>query len=164
MRVLGESSPETWSDELRRTGRVVFPVRRKRLGIQRGCIAVLLGLDPALSFDDWLDAGGVRLGFGLLSVVLILTLVGVSAWQSITQRPTVTIDHEGIHYLKTFLPWNEIGTIGPPHGPRMFRVLPITPTNRWSRQLTLTQDNVKDLSAFATWLAGQQADRPSAPA
>jgi hypothetical protein len=159
---MGEAPPETWSDELRRAGRVVFPVRRKRLLIQRGCFAAVFGLEPALSFDDWLDTDGVRLGSGLLSVVLVLTFVGLSVWQLVTQRPALTVDHEGIRYLKTLLPWSEIGTIGPAHGPGIFRILPITPANRWSRQLVLTQDNVRDLPTFATWLAQQLAARRTA--
>jgi hypothetical protein len=152
MAVMGEESPAVWAEELRRAGRVVFPVRRKRLVIQRGCFVVLLGLNPAMSFTEWIHAGGQRLALGLCSVVLLLLLIALSTWQLVTQRPTLIVDHNGIRAGRTFLPWTAVGTIGVPHGPKVYMVLPIIPTNVWAKHLPLTQDNVKDLPALASWL------------
>src|SRR5215216_3119922 len=114
---MGEESPEVWAEELRRAGRVLFPVRRKRLAIHRGGVAVLMGVNPAMSSTDWTDGGGPRLVLRLVCVVLLLVLIGYSSWQFVTQRPTVIVDHNGIRAGRTFLPWTAVGTIGVPHGP-----------------------------------------------
>ena len=152
MAVMGEAAAEVWADEFRRTGRVVFPVRRKRLVIQRACFVALFAVNPALSFTEWIHAGGQRLALGLSSVVLVLVVIGLSAWQFITQRPTVVVDHDGIRTGRTFLPWTGIGSIGIPTGPKFHMLVPIIPTNVWAKHHPLTQDNVRDIPAFATWL------------
>ena len=153
MTEMGEAPPEVWAEEFRRTGRVVFPVRRKRLVIQRASFAALYAVNPALSFTDWIHAGGQRLALGLSTVVLILVVIGLSTWQFITQRPTVIIDHDGIRIgRRTYLPWTTIGSIGLPTGPKFYMLVPIIPTDVWAKHHRLTQDNIRDIPALATWL------------
>jgi hypothetical protein len=152
MAVMGDAPPEVWGEELRRVGRVEFPVRRKRLVIQRACFAALFAVNPALSVTEWIHADGPRLALGLISVALVLAVIGVSAWQFITQHPTVIVDNDGIHTGRAFRPWTEIGTIGIPHGPKFAMVLPIIPTDAWAKHLGVSQDNVKDIPALAEWL------------
>jgi hypothetical protein len=159
MAVMGEAPPEVWADELRRTGRVVFPLRRKRLVIQRACFTGVFALNPALSFTEWIHAGGQRLALGLFSVALIVMILGLSTWQFITQRPMVIVDHDGIRTGRTYLPWTTIGSIGIPTGPKFSMLVPIIPTNVWAKHHPLTQDNIRNIPAFAHWLEEVLAER-----
>ena len=60
---------------------------------------------------------------------------------------------------RTFLPWTDIGAIGIPHGLKFYMVLPIIPTNVWSKHLLLSQDNVKDIPALGAWLEKLLSER-----
>jgi hypothetical protein len=132
---------------------VVFPVRRRRVIVVPGIIVLLFVVKSAVSFGTSLDEGGWEPIFEGLALTCWLTIAGALTWQLVTQRPLLIVDHEGIHRGREhFLPWTEIGTIGQPHGPRFRLTLPIIPTNVWAKHLTLTQDNVRDIRAFAHWL------------
>ncbi|GAB2672527.1 hypothetical protein [Kribbella swartbergensis] len=153
MAVMGEQPAEVWVDELRRRGRVVFPLRRRRLMVMPGIIVLLFASKSAASFVNSHDEGGWGPIIEGLALAGWLTVAGALTWMLITQRPQLIVDHEGIrHGRKRFLPWTEIGTIGLPHGPRFHLTLPIIPTNVWAKHLTLGQENVRDLQAFAHWL------------
>jgi len=39
-----------------------------------------------------------------------------------------------------------------PHDPRFIRTLPIVPADVWAKDLTLSQENIRDFRAFAHWL------------
>jgi len=103
------------------------------------------------SIPDMFDHGWPVLAYLLITLYAGL-VVGIT-WQLITQRPTLVIDHQGIHQgRRRSMPWTEISSIGPVSGPKMSRQLEVFPTNVWAKHLTLSQFHVNDLQAFRTWL------------
>jgi hypothetical protein len=165
MAVMGEETPDVWTDEFRRTGRVVFPVRRRPVLIRLAVVALPVGGYQVSSLVDALDSSMTGLILRLISLSGVLFIIGIFGWQLITQRPVLTVDHEGIRLgRKGFMPWTDIGTIGLPTGTTFYRNLPVLPADVWSKELRLPQDNVQDLDAFTTWLTDRlEAHRSSTP-
>lgn len=153
MSVMGEETPDVWTDEFRRTGRVVFPVRRRPVLIRLALALVFAG-NQAISLAGELDERGIGLILRLVSFAAVLAVVGLCGWQLISRRPVLTVDHEGVRLgRRPLMPWTGIGSIGVPHG-KFFMMLPVIPADVWAKHLILTQDNVKNVPAFATWLTG----------
>jgi hypothetical protein len=152
MAVMGERLPEAWAVEWQRNGRVEFPLRRR--SFLQVPVFPILGLSAlsAGTLPDMLADGTWR----FLAYLLIAACAGVviaGIWQLVTLRPILVIDHRGIHQgRRHFMPWTEIGSIGPVSGPKMSRQLQIYPKNVWAKNLTLTQHHVNDLQTFQTWL------------
>jgi hypothetical protein len=160
MAVMGEEAPEVWTDEFRRTGRVVFPVRRRPVLIRLAVVVLLLGGYQVSSLIDSLDSGTTGLVLRALSLSGVLLIAGIFVWQLITQRPVLTVDHEGIGLgRKGFMPWTDIGSIGLPTGTPFYRNVPVLPSDVWAEHLAVPRDNVKDLPALATWLTGILEER-----
>jgi hypothetical protein len=163
MTVMGERLPEAWMVEMHRNGRVEFPLRRS-LFLQFPLLLLLpMGVMGLGSIPDMLDRGWPALAYLLIAgyaggVIAI-------AWQLITQRPTLVIDHRGIHVgRRRFMPWTDIGSIAPISGPMISRQLQILPKNVWAKNLTVTQHHVNDLQALQTWLNELLAEHhPSTP-
>jgi hypothetical protein len=151
MTVMGDRSPGAWTAELQRTGRVVFPLRRR---------AVLLGLVyvipvtafAAIRMPDVLDSGRVERITTFTALVLYAVAVAAAACQLIVQRPVLTVDREGIRRGRKFLPWTDIGAIGLAGGPSLARRLPIIPKDACAKDLTLSSQHVRDLPALRRWL------------
>jgi hypothetical protein len=158
--VMGEASAEVWTNEFRRTGRVVFPVRRRPVVVRLVLIVVLGTGGPVMSLGDWHARGGLRLAFVVLGLASYGIFAGVMVWQLITQRPTLTVDDEGIRLgRKRFMAWTDVGTIGIPTGPKFFMFVPVLQRDIWAKELRIPQDNVKDIPAFAAWLTEVLAER-----
>jgi hypothetical protein len=155
---MGEASPEAWTEEFRRTGRVVFPARRRPAIVRLLIVVVVFGVNPAVSLAINLHDGRGEVVLRLVSFAFSLILIGFCIWQLVTRRPVLIVDQDGIRFgRKKFMPWTDLGTIGTPHGPRFFRMLPLIPNDVWAEHLRLTQDNVKDIPAFAQWLKDLRA-------
>ncbi|MEU4604214.1 hypothetical protein AB0F43_14635 [Kribbella sp. NPDC023972] len=153
MAVMGEEQPEVWTAELQRSGRVLFPVRRRPVLIRSVLFGIVFGANLADSLIDDLNAGGARRVMTLLGLAVVLMIVGLCFWQVTTRRPILIVDREGIRLgRKRFMPWTDVGTIGIPTGPKFFMNVPVLPANVWAKELRLSQDNVKDIPAFAHWL------------
>ncbi|MFC6161672.1 hypothetical protein [Kribbella jiaozuonensis] len=92
MRDVGDVSAEVWDEELRRTGRVVFPLRRRsalQALLPLLAVAVLVVLGPLL-------AGAPPPDVDVLFVVAAYAvLIGPPVYQLVTQRPAV-VDLDGI--------------------------------------------------------------------
>jgi hypothetical protein len=153
MAVMGEEQPEAWTTELQRSGRVLFPVRRRPVLIRSVLFGSVFGANLADSLIDDLNAGGARRVMTLLGLAAVLMIVGLCVWQLTTRRPILIVDHEGIRLgRKRFMPWTAVGTIGIPTGPKFSMNVPVLPANVWAKELRVPQDNVKDIPALAHWL------------
>jgi hypothetical protein len=142
---------DVWSDELRRTGRVVFPIRRLTVVVRCFLPAVVLAFMAEVSFNLDRDLGIADDILRVAQLLTVLTLLGVGTWHLITGRPTVTVDHEGFRVgRRRFLPWAAIDPIPIPHGQGLLTTLRLHP------KVTITRDNVKDISSFARWLDAQR--------
>jgi membrane protein YdbS with pleckstrin-like domain len=163
MTVMGERLAEDWTDELRHTGRVVFPLRRRPMLWQLGLGLVPLSLITVFLVPDELH--GTSAERHALAVGLFVFSLGMAwaAWQFITQRPAITVDHNGIHRGRKFIPWTDIGAIGLATGPLWARALPIIPRNTARKDLVLSGFNVRDLPAFRRWLEDLLADQRRTP-
>jgi hypothetical protein len=151
MAVMGEASASVWADELWRAGQVVFPLRRRPL-LWRNSPGIVPFVFFATELPDALEAGGARRIVAPPVVALVVASLCFSAWQFVTQRPVLTVDHEGIRYGRSrFMPWSEVGAIGGPQGPPFDRSFAVIPNVR-AKKLTLRQQNVRDIPAFARWL------------
>jgi len=147
-----------WTAELERSGSAVFPQRRRRLLIRLGVILLLMtnslvSFADALRHDELTGIGGL---LDVVSVALWLPLGGITVWQIVTGRPTLTVDRDGIRLGRRHrgVAWQELAGVGEPTGIPGFRLLPLLPKDRWSKQFAVPQDNVDDLDAFAAWLRG----------
>ncbi|WP_410785154.1 hypothetical protein [Kribbella sp. C-35] len=151
MTVMGERLPEAWMVEMHRNGRVEFPLRRWSF-LQFPVLLLLpMGLMGASGIPNMLDRGWRVLAY--LLITMYAAFVVAIIWQLITQRPTLVIDHRGIHLgRRRSMPWAQIGSIGPVSGPKPSRQLQIHPKNVWAKNLTLTQQHANDLQALQTWL------------
>ncbi|MFI7063959.1 hypothetical protein ACIBL3_23435 [Kribbella sp. NPDC050124] len=146
------ASAEVWSDELRRAGQVVFPIRRSTVALRCFGPAVPIGIGiftrPEPSFPADIMAG--------VMVVLWVVLVGSGVWHLVTKRPMVTVDDEGVrHGRRKFLPWNGIAPIQVPRQD-WFAEVSLLPTNPGVRKLTIGRDQVRDIPAFARWLEAER--------
>ncbi|MGW6201122.1 hypothetical protein ACWF0M_33585 [Kribbella sp. NPDC055110] len=148
---MGERLPEAWMVEMHRNGRVEFPLRRWSFLQFPGLLFLPTAFFGASTIPDMFDHGWPVIAYLLITLCAALVL-GIT-WQLVTQRPLLVIDHRGIHQgRRRFLPWDEIGSIGPISGPKMARQLQIHPKNVWAKNLVLTQQHVNDLQTFQTWL------------
>jgi hypothetical protein len=104
-------------------------------------------------FDDAVDPGWSA--FTLVYAPVTVGVIGFLLWQLITQRPVLTVDQDGIRLgtRKRRLRWSEIGTVGFVSGTKGLQSLPVIPNDAWAKGFDIRQDNVKDLAAFAGWLA-----------
>ncbi|MFG1817138.1 hypothetical protein ACGFIF_25500 [Kribbella sp. NPDC049174] len=148
---MGEASPEVWAEELRRAGRVVFPQRRRALTF-KVVITVLPCATTGTSFTSVVEDGGVARLLAFALVASVVGCLGFIGWQAITRRPMVTVDRQGIRSGRKFMAWTDVGSIGIPHGLGFAQTLPIIPADVWAKDLTLSQENVRDVLAFARWL------------
>jgi hypothetical protein len=148
---MGDASAEVWTEELRRTGRVVFP-QRPRAFVFKVIVLLLPCVMTAGSFPDMLEEGGFARILGFLLLALVIASLGYLVWQAITRRPVLIVDRQGIRFGRKFMPWTDIGAIGIPHGAGVLATLPIIPADVWAKDLTLSQENVRDVLAFALWL------------
>ncbi|GAA1605338.1 hypothetical protein GCM10009789_69120 [Kribbella sancticallisti] len=164
MTVMGEAAPGVWAEEFERSGRVVFPQRRRRIWVRLG-LMLLAGLYGAGTMSDAFgDAGGGGL-FAMIYFALYAAVAVFFGWQLVTRRPVLTVDRTGIRYgrRKPGLAWEDVATIGfVSGGPKIMRTLPVIPQSVWANPLNVQQDNVKDLQAFAGWLTEVLARRRSA--
>jgi hypothetical protein len=146
-------SPTDWTAELESKGSVVFPPRRGRLAVRLlgfGLLMVISGLTNL----QHLRAGDVSGALGVLRITALAAFVygtGLAVWQLATNRPMLTVDADGITRGRR-LPWSAISQIDPPVGLPLARSVRVQPTDRRTRPLTITPDNVDDLDALAPWL------------
>jgi hypothetical protein len=149
---MGEAGPSDWTEELERTGQVEFPLRNVRGLVQLGFVAAI-GLQGYFgSARDMLTDGGwvvfgVAYWGGLIATAVWLI------WKLTTGHPVITVDKMGIRSNgKPRLLWTDISSTGPATGPKPMQRLEIISKDIWAKPFTITQDNVKDLPALATWL------------
>jgi hypothetical protein len=152
MAVMGEESPERWSDEVRRTGRVVFPPRWRFLvvNLAGGLLAYAVGLAGLMHWA--LYAGLARPEVVFIYGASSIPLTAWHIWHLGAGRAQLTIDRQGIQLGRRFLPWTEVGAIGIPHGFPKSQTLPIIPRNPRARPLTVRRMAVRDIPALAAWL------------
>ncbi|MEU4194591.1 hypothetical protein AB0E69_22020 [Kribbella sp. NPDC026611] len=146
-------SAETWSSELESKGSVVFPPRRGRLGVRLVGFG-LLTVVSALTNIQHLQEGDVSGALGVLRLTALAAFVygtGLTVWQLATGRPTLTVDSDGITRGRR-LPWGAISHIEAPVGLPLARSVRVQPTDRRTRPLTITPDNVGDLDELTPWL------------
>jgi hypothetical protein len=149
--VMGDASAVAWSDELRRTGRVVFTLRPRPVLTMLPLLWLWVG-GQLFTLEKTLEVGGSRLVTMVLIFGSVLAMTGWNIWRLITRYPVLTVDHHGIRVRRKFLPWAEVGAIGLPGGTRRYRRLPIIPKDAWGKDLTIDQSAVRDIPALARWL------------
>jgi hypothetical protein len=151
MAVMGDATAEVWAEELRRTGRVVFPQRPRAMAF-RLVLFVLPCVMAVDAFANMREEGGFGRILAFLVVASVVAGLGFIVWQAITWRPVMIVDRQGIRRGRRLMLWTDIGSIGIPHGPGFVQTLPIIPADVWAKDLTLSQENVRDVLAFAHWL------------
>lgn len=150
---MGEASPDAWSDELRRTGKVVFTLRPRSVVLGLTLFWLFLVATQLPTLGRTLEDGGARLVYVVLLVATAVAFTGWYAWRLISRYPMLTVDHQGIRVgRKRFLPWNEVGAIGLIRGGNVHLVLPIIPKDPWAKDLTVDRTTVRDIPALARWL------------
>ncbi|WP_328994735.1 hypothetical protein OG394_09565 [Kribbella sp. NBC_01245] len=150
---MGEASPDAWSDELRRTGQVVFTLRPRAALLSVALLWLVLVATQLPTLGGSLEAGGVRLVTVWLLVATAIAVTGWYVWRLITRYPMFTVDHQGIRVgRKRFLPWSEVGASGLIRGGFAQQVLPIVPKDPWAKDLTVDRMAVKNIPALAHWL------------
>jgi hypothetical protein len=166
------SAADAWSAEFESSGQVVFPQRRKRLWV-RAAIAVLFFGNSLWSLIAHIradDMSGVIAVLRITSLGAFVYLLGITAWQLITRRPMLTVDHTGIRRGKSTrngYTWQQIASIDDPSGiygiggALGLRSVQVQPVDRHrSTALGITHDNVLDLPALASWLRTLHANQP----
>ena len=151
---MGDAGPDVWTDELERTGQVVFPLRRRRMAIQLAILLVLAGNLVVSYAPRLLDQDGV--GWRILGVLLgamLLATVAGSVRPVVTGRPVLIVDQTGIRLDGRELAWDEVGAVGEITGWQVLRTLSVIPQDASTKTLRVPQDNVKDLEVFADWLS-----------
>ena len=152
MATIGDGPTEFWTAELRRTGRVVFPLRRQPLLRQTRSAVILLILLATTQLPHALKSGGVLRVVAVVVTTAVLIGLCVSGWQLLTRRPTLTIDTTGVRRgRRRFVSWSEIDTINGLDGPAGDRSFAVGSSIR-RRRLRLGEQHVRDVVAFRDWL------------
>jgi hypothetical protein len=153
MTVMGERLPEAWMVEWHRNGRVEFPLRRWSMLYPPVVLILPMALLSMNGIPGMIGDGGGRRLFAYLLIAMYAAVVIGIAWQLVTQRPVLVVDRRGIHLgRRRFMPWTDIGSVGPVTGGKLARHVPVNPKNVWAKNLPLSHHHVNDLQAFQTWL------------
>lgn len=164
MTAIGDGPTELWTAELRRTGRVAFPLGRQPLLRETWSAFGLLVLLAVGLLPHALKSSGVGLIVGIVVTTTVLIGLCFSIWQLLTLRPVLTIDTAGIRLgRRRFMAWSEIDAIaeleGPP-GDRLFAV--VSRVHR--RKLWIGQQYVRNVVAFRYWLVDLLDEHRRTPA
>jgi len=146
-------SAEAWTSELESKGSVVFLPRRGRLVLRLAGFGLLMVLSAWTNVDHF-RADDVSGALGVLRLTALAAFVygtGLTVWQLVAQRPVVRIDAHGITRGRS-LRWSGITSIDDPAGLPGIRAVQVRPTDRRTRPITISQDNVEDLAALTPWL------------
>ena len=146
-------SAEAWTSELESKGSVVFLPRRGRLVLRLAGFGLLMVLSAWTNVDHF-RADDVSGALGVLRLTALAAFVygtGLTVWQLVAQRPVVRIDADGITRGRS-LRWSGITSIDDPAGLPGIRAVQVRPTDRRTRPITISQDNVEDLNALTPWL------------
>jgi hypothetical protein len=153
MTVMGEASPAAWSDELRRAGRVVFPLRPGP--VRKGLCAMWVGF-ALLQLFHWYtpySRGAARVVVVTLEVIAVASVTAWYSWRLRNQYPILTVTYAGIQRgRREVLTWEEIGTIGFVHRWRGRQILPIVRKDLRGKDFIVDDMAVKDIPALAGWL------------
>ncbi|MEV0286745.1 hypothetical protein AB0H36_21745 [Kribbella sp. NPDC050820] len=154
------ASAEVWSAELRRTGRVVFPIRRLTVVVRCFLPGVPIGIGVFTRPEPSFLAEDIMAG---VLVIVWVGLVGFGVWHLVTGRPAVTVDDEGVRVgRRKFLPWGGIAPIHVPLGHRLFTELRLMPHDARDKKLTIGRDQLRDVPAFARWLEDERLEKGAA--
>jgi hypothetical protein len=153
MTAIGDGPAEVWTAEFRRSGRVVFPLRRQPLLRQTWSAGGLLGLLAIAALPHALKSGGLLRIVGIVVTTAVLIGLCVSGWQLLTRRPALTIDTAGVRLgRRRFMAWSEIDAIAELDGPAGDRTFAVVP-NVHRRKLQLGQQHVRNVAALRYWLS-----------
>jgi hypothetical protein len=156
------STATTWTAEFDTAGQVIFPQRRNRLLVRLG-VGVVLLVNSIWSNIEHIRDDDMSGALGVLRVTALAAfvyIVGLTLWQLITRRPVVTVDATGIKVGRTKrggLDWHQISRIDDPTGMSPFTTVQLHPTDRLSRALHISKDNVLELTELSPWLRTLQA-------
>jgi hypothetical protein len=143
-------SAADWSAELESNGRVVFRPRPRPVAVRLGAFAVLTA-GSAWTNIEHLRADGLSGALAVLRLTALAAFVygaAVASWQLATNRPTITVDAEGITRGRS-LRWS--GIAGIEERP-LSRAVQVNPVDRRTRPILIPGDHVEDLNALARWL------------
>lgn len=151
--VMGEASEAVWTEEFRRAGRVVFPVRPRGALANLGLVWLIVVGTQVPGFGFALEDGGAGLVVRLPILAFALGFTGWCWWLVTTKRPVLTLDNDGIRVgRKRFLPWAEVGAIGIPRVIWRYWTLPVIPRDVWAKELRVDHLAARDVTALAHWL------------
>ncbi len=153
MPTMGELSVDAWDAEYRRTGRVVFPRRRRSLLGREVLFAWLLVILPGAGTINDLDTRGTWFYVRAVFLVIVFAAAVATTVKVLHGGPVLTVDTTGIRLDKEFAPWSAIGIIGAPVSSFWGDHLSIPLTDEdGDDELDLPRDNVDDLPSLAAWL------------
>ncbi|MGZ0151504.1 hypothetical protein ACXJJ3_30925 [Kribbella sp. WER1] len=167
MRDLGDASAEVWDAEWRRSGRVVFPLRRRST-----LLMFLFQILPAVVVLGSLLLGGAPAP-GLVDALFLAPVcalvIGIVIYRLVARRPVVVVDRDGIrHGRRRFLPWSAISGLGVVSGPPFDQTFLVIRQDLSTKNIRLRQQNIRNLPQFRHWLgtllvehrqAGEERDR-----
>ncbi|WP_410785155.1 hypothetical protein [Kribbella sp. C-35] len=159
MTPIGDGPTEVWTAELRRAGRVVFPLRRRpvlRQGVSGPIVLLFL---TSTELPRALRSGGPWpvLAVGVMTACVAGASFGI--WQLVTLRPFLTVDMSGIRLgHRRFMAWDEIGAIAEPDGPPGDRFFVVS-ARVGRRKLRPGEDHVRNVPAFRYWLSALLEER-----
>ncbi|GAA1685106.1 hypothetical protein GCM10009745_31960 [Kribbella yunnanensis] len=154
----GDLTVDVWDAEYRRTGEVVFPVRRFPAVLRVVLIGALTLLQAASMATSDQDVAWWVVDWLLLA--LATAVLACCLWQLATRRPTLVINAEGIRKGRKLLTWSTITTLDFSASSSGLRVRSDVPRKR----LFIPRDNVRDLAMARAWLLHlQESHRGSGP-
>ncbi|RZU18870.1 hypothetical protein EV645_1070 [Kribbella rubisoli] len=161
MAMIGDGPTEVWTAELRRTGRVVFPLRRRPLLRRTLSGSVFLMVVIAAQLPHVLKSGGLlRIVAGVVTVACAID-VCFNIWRLVTQRPALTVDGSGIRIgRRRFVPWSEIGAVTELDGSAGDPYFTVVPSGR-GRKLRPGRDHVRNVAALRYWFVAQLQEHRS---
>ncbi|MFC9690276.1 hypothetical protein ACFTSF_17145 [Kribbella sp. NPDC056951] len=157
----GDAGPEHWDAEYRRTGRVVFPRRRRSLFTRQVLLSWVVVIVAAIGITDEFDTRGTWFYIRACIVALLVSGAVSTTAQILRGTPVLTVDTTGIRLGDDSTPWTAITTIGAPVTSFFSNHLPIHFTNEDGDDddLEIPRDNVDDLPSLAAWLNHLHTER-----
>jgi hypothetical protein len=158
----------SWTIELERSGKVVFPQRRIRLLWKLAIFAILITQRAGVLITAWRreDVPGFYVTTSAILLLALLAVMGLLIWNFVTRRPLLTVDRTGVRMGRKHLAWSEIERIRHTDAPLSGFVQIYPKSGKRSRRIGIQPENVKDTEGLANWLRSilEQQRRYNLPA